>query len=138
MSTTKPLGPFKLVTVNTAPERAYRLIGRVVENVKDKYTIIHAGNADSVSTDWTTWLKLADPNTDQEQVREVVTRTQPDVLFTASMWTPEEAKSIHAEAKEIMGPQLKTFALPQGLQVSRGPDAVVEFIEENLPGLLEG
>jgi hypothetical protein len=47
MSTTKPLGPFKLVTVNTAPERAYRLIGRVVENVKDKYTIIHAGNADS-------------------------------------------------------------------------------------------
>ncbi|CAD0106345.1 unnamed protein product [Aureobasidium uvarum] len=102
MSTTKPLGPFKLVTVNTAPERAYRLIGRVVENVKDKYTIIHAGNADT------------------------------------SMWTPEEAKSIHAEAKEIMGPQLKTFALPQGLQVSRGPDAVVEFIEENLPALLEG
>ncbi|KAG9526389.1 hypothetical protein KCU77_g15727, partial [Aureobasidium melanogenum] len=121
MSTSKPLGPFKLVTVNTAPERAYRLIGRVVENVKDKYTIIHAGNADN-----------------QEQVREVVTRCQPDVLFTASMWTPEEAKSIHAEAKEIMGPQLKTFALPQGLQVSKGPDAVVEFIEENLPGLLEG
>ncbi|THV91687.1 hypothetical protein D6D26_08818 [Aureobasidium pullulans] len=121
MSTTKPLGPFKLVTVNTAPERAYRLIGRVVENVKDKYTIVHAGNADS-----------------QEQVREVVTKEQPDVLFTASMWTPEEAKSIHAEAKEIMGPQLKTFALPQGLQVSRGPDAVVEFIEENLPALLEG
>ncbi|THY26014.1 hypothetical protein D6D01_04646 [Aureobasidium pullulans] len=117
----RPLGPFKLVTVNTAPERAYRLIGRVVENVKDKYTIIHAGNADS-----------------QEQVREVVTKEQPDVLFTASMWTPEEAKSIHAEAKEIMGPQLKTFALPQGLQVSRGPDAVVEFIEENLPALLEG
>jgi hypothetical protein len=51
MSTTKPLGPFKLVTVNTAPERAYRLIGRVVENVKDKYTIIHAGNADSRSSD---------------------------------------------------------------------------------------
>lgn len=43
----QPLGPFKLVTVNTAPERAYRLIGRVVEDVKDKYTIIHAGNAES-------------------------------------------------------------------------------------------
>lgn len=42
-----PLGPFKLVTVNTAPERAKRLIGRVVEDVKDTYTIIHAGNADS-------------------------------------------------------------------------------------------
>jgi hypothetical protein len=42
-----PLGPFKLVTVNNAPERAKKLIGRVVEAVKDKYTIIHAGNADS-------------------------------------------------------------------------------------------
>lgn len=50
MSSEKPLGPFKLVTVNTAPERAYRLVGRVVENVKDRYTIIHAGNAESEST----------------------------------------------------------------------------------------
>lgn len=49
MSDSKPLGPFKLVTVNTAPERAKRLIGRVVEDVKDKYTIIHCGNADSKS-----------------------------------------------------------------------------------------
>lgn len=44
-----PLGPYKLVTVNNAPERAKKLIGRVVETVKDKYTIIHAGNADSTS-----------------------------------------------------------------------------------------
>ncbi len=42
-----PSGPYKLVTVNTAPDRAKRLIGRVVENVKEKYTIIHSGNADS-------------------------------------------------------------------------------------------
>ena len=41
-----PLGPYKLVTVNNAPERAKRLIGRVVEEVKDKYTIIHAGNVE--------------------------------------------------------------------------------------------
>lgn len=45
----KPLGPFKLVTVNTAPERAKRLIGRVVEDVKEQYTIIHAANAESTS-----------------------------------------------------------------------------------------
>ncbi len=50
MSLPEPLGPFKLVTVNTAPERAKRLIGRVVENVKDKYTIIHAANVESQST----------------------------------------------------------------------------------------
>ena len=47
MSASQPLGPFKLVTVNTAPDRAKRLIGRVVVDMKDKYTIIHAGNADS-------------------------------------------------------------------------------------------
>lgn len=41
----QPIGPFRLVTANTAPERAKRLIGRVVEDVKEKYTIIHAANA---------------------------------------------------------------------------------------------
>ena len=43
----KPLGPYKLVTVNTAPERAKRLVGRVIEDVKADYTIIHAANAES-------------------------------------------------------------------------------------------
>lgn len=55
--------------------------------------------------------------------------------FTASMWTPEEAQDIIAIAKEIV-PDLKTFSLPQGLQVQKGPDAVVEYIKEHLPGLL--
>lgn len=41
-----PEGPYKLVTVNNAPERAKRLVGRVVEDVKDQWTIIHAGNID--------------------------------------------------------------------------------------------
>lgn len=52
------------------------------------------------------------------------------------MWTPEQSQAIQAEAKSIV-PGLKTFALPQGLQVNRGPDAVVEYIKENLPALLE-
>jgi len=55
--------------------------------------------------------------------------------FTASMWTPEEAERIMSIAKEVI-PALKTFSLPKGLQVERGPDAVVEYIEEHLPGLL--
>jgi len=42
---TQPIGPFRLVTVNTAPERAKRLIGQVVEDVKEKYSIIHVANA---------------------------------------------------------------------------------------------
>lgn len=44
---TSPKGPYKLVTVNTAPERARRLIGRVVEDMKDKYTIQHVANCES-------------------------------------------------------------------------------------------
>lgn len=44
-----PKGPYKLVTVNTAPERAKRLIGRVVEDLKDQYTIQHVANCESMS-----------------------------------------------------------------------------------------
>lgn len=40
-------GPFTLVTVNTAPERAKRLIGRVAEALSDRYTIIHIDNCES-------------------------------------------------------------------------------------------
>jgi hypothetical protein len=42
-----PKGPFHLVTVNTAPERAQRLIGRLVEALKDQYTIVHVDNCES-------------------------------------------------------------------------------------------
>lgn len=42
-----PKGPFRLVTVNTAPERAKLLIGRMVEALKDRYTIIYEANCES-------------------------------------------------------------------------------------------
>ncbi|KAL2153352.1 hypothetical protein VTH82DRAFT_4507 [Thermothelomyces myriococcoides] len=112
-----PAGPFRLVTVNTAPDRARCLISRVVEDVKDRYTIIHVANAAGI-----------------DRVRETVEEAQPNVLFTASMWMPEEARQTIAVAKEIV-PDLKTFSLPQGLQVEKGPDAVVEYIKEHLPTL---
>ncbi|KAE9977279.1 hypothetical protein BLS_001535 [Venturia inaequalis] len=114
-----PLGPFKLVTVNNAPERAKRLIGRVVEEVKGRYTIVHAGNADSL-----------------EAAPALVKEIQPDLLFTASMWTAEESLKVRTEAATLV-PGLKTFAIPKGLQVEKGPDAIVEFLVENLPALLE-
>jgi hypothetical protein len=60
-----PSGPFTLVTVNTAPDRARRLIGRVVEDVKDQYDITHAGNAASI-----------------DEVRKVVEECQPNVLVS--------------------------------------------------------
>jgi hypothetical protein len=40
-------GPFRLVTVNTAPERAKRLIGRMIEGLQDRYEIEHVANCSS-------------------------------------------------------------------------------------------
>lgn len=40
-------GPFRLVTVNTAPERAQRLISRLVEALKEEYEIVHVDNCQS-------------------------------------------------------------------------------------------
>ncbi|KAH8599294.1 hypothetical protein B0O99DRAFT_386692 [Bisporella sp. PMI_857] len=117
---TQPLGPFKLVTVNTAPERAKRLVGRVVEQLKDQFTIIHAANVDNIA-----------------DVRATVKSIQPDILFCASMWTSEESSEIQGIAKEEI-PGIKTMAIPQGLQVEKGPDAVVEFLLEAVPGLITG
>ena len=37
-------GPYRLVTVNNAPERAKRLIGRVVEDLGGRYEIYYVGN----------------------------------------------------------------------------------------------
>ena len=100
-----------------------------------------------------------------EEVRPTVTKVMPDVLvcdsvlrsphneqdlrvcsalnpvltrlqFSASMWTDEQAREIHSIAREIK-PDIKTHALPPGLQVERGPDAVVEYLCEKVPGLLD-
>jgi hypothetical protein len=46
-----PNGPFRLITVNTAPERAQRLIGRLVDALKEDYEIIHVDNCQSTTTD---------------------------------------------------------------------------------------
>jgi hypothetical protein len=52
------------------------------------------------------------------------------------MWTPEQSDSVLSRAREINA-NVKTLALPQGLQVERGPDAVVEYIVEKLEGLID-
>lgn len=41
-------GPWRLVTVNTAPERAKKLIGRMIEGLKAQYTIVHAANVEGM------------------------------------------------------------------------------------------
>ena len=53
------------------------------------------------------------------------------------MWSPEQAAEIHDTATSIMGPKLLHYSLPQGLQVERGPDAVVEHLIEKFPELID-
>jgi hypothetical protein len=52
------------------------------------------------------------------------------------MWTPEESAEIQAIAKKTI-PGIKTMALPQGLQVERGPDGVFDYLMEKLPPFIE-
>lgn len=42
-----PQGPFRLMTVNTAPERAKRVIGAMVKNLKESYSIDYVVNSES-------------------------------------------------------------------------------------------
>lgn len=55
--------------------------------------------------------------------------------FCASMWSPEQAAQIQETARSIV-PDIKTHAIPQGLQVERGPDAVVDYLVEQIPKVL--
>jgi len=114
-----PKGPYRLCTVNTVPDRAKRLVGRLVEDVKETYTIDHVENAQRI-----------------EDVKAMCERNHPDVLFCASMWTMEESDEIQRIAKDTV-PGIKTMAIPRGLQVEKGPDAVVEFLKEKWPALVQ-
>jgi hypothetical protein len=57
--------------------------------------------------------------------------------FTASMWTPEQSK-VALDAARKVNPKVRTLALPPGLQVEKGPDAVVDYIKEKLSRLVRG
>ena len=45
--TTNAKGPFRLVTVNTAPERAQKVIGMLAGELKERYVIEHVANCES-------------------------------------------------------------------------------------------
>jgi hypothetical protein len=147
---TTPSRTFRLVTVNTAPERAKLLIGRMIKGLEGRYTVEHVANCSGMCLilpfipsllpltqifHLPSFLPAELPPA-IEQVSPTVKELQPDILFSASMWTPEQAKEIR-EIAERERPGIKTHAIPQGLQVERGPDGVVEYLLENVPGVLE-
>lgn len=68
--------PITLLTVNTAPDRAKRLIGRMIEALKDSYNITHVDNCTSI-----------------DQVAAKVREYRPDVLVSDSQSPPVAQKS---------------------------------------------
>ena len=53
------------------------------------------------------------------------------------MWKPSEAEEIQTIARSLV-PGIITHAIPEGLQVAKGPDGVFEHLMETIPKLLEG
>ncbi|KAK0383020.1 hypothetical protein NLU13_8936 [Sarocladium strictum] len=111
---------YRLMTVNKVPERAKRLVGRVTEilNNSQEYKIEHVVNCETIAD--------VEPN---------ATEYKPDIVCCASMWTAEEAEEILTIARSIR-PDVKTHIIPHGLQVEKGPDAIVEHLVEKLPALI--
>nr|XP_031858610.1 uncharacterized protein CI109_005990 [Kwoniella shandongensis]KAA5525682.1 hypothetical protein CI109_005990 [Kwoniella shandongensis] len=112
--------PINLISVNTFPERAAKVIGAVIENVKDKYTIVHAGNSTTI-----------------EGVKPLLEKTQPPpgILFAASMWTPEQQEEIQQIARNTI-PGIKTHAIPSGLQQKSGVEGVIQYLGETIDEIM--
>ena len=51
------------------------------------------------------------------------------------MWTADESQRIQHIARGIV-PDVRAFALPHGMQVEKGPDAVVEHVKQNLDDII--
>jgi hypothetical protein len=80
-----PLGSWKLVTVNTAPERAKLLIGRMIERVRDQCTVIHAGNVEGMLVKLASCFVSNGRHLDIQSVRSTVEKIQPDLLVS-TLW----------------------------------------------------
>lgn len=72
-----PKGPFRLVTVNTAPDRARRLVGQVIEVLKDRYTIEHLANCETI-----------------DQVTPIVSKVKPNILVSLSRTTSSDTAHV--------------------------------------------
>ncbi|KAL9058738.1 MAG: hypothetical protein Q9162_001606 [Coniocarpon cinnabarinum] len=119
---TTPTGqPFRLLTVNKAPERAFRLVGKVANDLQDGGVVLleHVGNAASL-----------------EEVESKLRELRPDVLMAASMWTPAESSHAFELGRRIVGENLITHAIPEGMQVEKGPDFVVQYLKDTLPSVI--
>lgn len=51
------------------------------------------------------------------------------------MWTAEQSQRVFEVARGI-NPDIRTHAIPYGLQIEKGPDAIVEHLKTEIPQLL--
>ncbi|GAA6049566.1 hypothetical protein JCM3770_000851 [Rhodotorula araucariae] len=118
MSAQQPIG---LVSVNTAPERAKKVLGEVCERVKPKYNVAHVGNSDTI-----------------EGLKPLLESlsTKPGIVFCASMWTPEQQQEIKEIARSVLGDNFKFYGIPTGLQVKVGPQGIIDHILENFDSVM--
>ena len=143
-----PKGPYKLMTVNTVPARAKIIIGHVIEALRDRYTIDYVANSESMfflvvalyhlfifslppSSSFHSLPYHPFPNVTRlpiqaiQDAHQIATAHQPDILCCASMWTKSQSDEIRNIAHSVV-PGIKTTAIPEGLQVAKGPDGVFE------------
>lgn len=52
------------------------------------------------------------------------------------MWTKEQSDGMIEIARRVK-PDIKTHAIPHGLQVAGGPEAVIQHLKEQIPRVLE-
>ncbi|KAJ7617076.1 hypothetical protein FB45DRAFT_933402 [Roridomyces roridus] len=107
----------RFLTVNSDSARVSALIGKLIDEVKAKITVVHVGNVEKI-----------------EEVQAAVQKEQPDVIFTASEWTAEQAQEINVIAKSVKA-DIKTVNIPHGLATEQGPEAVAAFIQQSVAGL---
>ncbi|ODN76337.1 hypothetical protein L198_08113 [Cryptococcus wingfieldii CBS 7118] len=62
---------------------------------------------------------------------------RPDILFCASMWTPEEQTEIQRIAKNTI-PCIKTYAIPTGMHVKAGPEGIIKYLTERIDSIVNG
>lgn len=82
----KPAGPFKLVTVNSNPERAKKLCGRLVEEMRATHHIDYVANTTSKHHTSSVWREnsatreLNNYDTGIDGVRAMVEEHKPNLM----------------------------------------------------------
>lgn len=51
------------------------------------------------------------------------------------MWTEQQSDEMIKTAQRLI-PGIKTYAIPHGLQVAKGPEGIIEHLKEQIPLLL--